>query len=134
MSNSNFTNQGRLNATISAILETRTGTNETTGEVYTYLVVEATAQGCAKPIKENIFVNKFNELARIAVGASIDIVYSKNVTTGKISSTVFLGNKYAGIADKMSAAGCSEEAITVAKTSAMDAVKARQAARANAAK
>lgn len=129
MANTNFTSEGRLNATITAILDTKTGVNTSTGEVYEYLIVEATAQGLAKPIKENVFVNKFNPKDSIKVGASIDIVTSRNVTTGKLNTTVFMGSKYASFADKLAAAGATAEVVAAGKSQAADAIRARMAAR-----
>lgn len=128
--NPNFTSEGRLNATITAILDTKTGVNTSTGEVYEYLIVEAQAAGLARPIKENVFVNKFNPKDSIVVGASIDILTSKNITTGKVNTTVFLGNKYASFAEKLAAAGCSAETVKAGSTQAADAIRARMAARA----
>ena len=127
--NQNFTSEGRLRATITAILETVNGVNTQTGEAYTYVIVECTSKECAQPIKRNIFIDKFNPLADIKVGAAIDIVTSKNVTTGKINQRVFLGNKYATNEDVLRASGCTADVVAAGKTQAADAIRARMAAR-----
>jgi hypothetical protein len=136
MSNPNFQSEGRLRATINSIIDTVEGVNEKTGEVFTYLVVDATTSE-GTPIKYNIFIDKFNSKEDIKAGAAFDIVYSTNVTTGKVNGRAFMASKYASTAQMLKEAGASATVIEAGKQqarSAMEAVRARQAARANAAK
>ena len=136
MSNPNFQTESRLRATINAIIDTVEGVNEKTGEVFTYLVVDATtAKGTA--IKYNIFIDKFNSKENIVPGANFDIVYSTNITTGKVSGKAFMASKYASTAQMLEESGASATVIEAGRkqaVSAMDAVRARQQARANAVK
>lgn len=125
----NWIETGRLRATITETLAPVTGTNESTGEVYTYIPVICTAPSVDGPMYENIFISEFNKAESIVKGGNIDIVYSRNTVTGKNSSTTFVGSKYASIAAKMSAAGCAVEIIAEAKQSAADRIRAKRDAR-----
>jgi hypothetical protein len=117
-------------------MDTVEGVNEDSGEVFTYVVVDATTTK-GTPIKYNIFVDKFNEKEKIVAGATFDIVYSTNVTTGKVNGRAFMASKYASTAQMLEESGASATVIEAGKAqakSAMDAVRARQAARNNAVK
>jgi hypothetical protein len=128
----NWIETGRLRATIIDTLAPVTGTNEATGEVYTYVPVVCTAPTVDGPMYENIFINEFNKAESIVKGANIDIVFSRNTVSGKNNSTTFMASKYASIAAKMTAAGCSTEVIAEAKQSAADRIRAKRDARKNA--
>ena len=134
--NPNFRTDSRLRATITEILEKVNGVNEDTGEAYIYFVVGAKTEK-GTDIKENIFVDKFNDESRIAVGNVFDVVYSTNLTTGKVKGKCFMASKYASTAQKLQESGASADVVEAGKQqarSAMDAVRARQAARAGAVK
>jgi hypothetical protein len=133
MANSNFTRVGTLRATISEILEKVNGVNEDTGETYTYVRVKAYPPNSTEYVEENIFVDQFNKLEDIKVGNVIDLVTSQNNTTGKIGYKVFMASGKLTRARILELSGASADVVAQGKqqaVSAMDAVRARQQARA----
>jgi hypothetical protein len=137
MANSNFTRVGTLRATISEIATPVNGVNETTGETYTYVRVKAYPSNSTEYVEENIFIDQFNKLEDIKIGAVIDLVTSQNNTTGKIGYKVFMASNKLTREQILKLSGASAEVVAQGKqqaVSAMDAVRARKAARENAVK
>jgi len=119
-----FNKIGRVDCKITKVLSAApvTGVNQTTGEVWSYLRVELQDTTSTDTKITNVFINQFNPIEKIVVGAHVDIVVSKDTTTGKINYAYFIGSNKLTNAKILKLAGADEATIDEGRKQARTAL------------
>ena len=127
-----FNKIGKVTYKITEILSEKPveGVNKTTGEVWSYLRVKLQEATTGKTDTTNIFINQFNSLKDIVVGAPVNILASQDKTTGKINYTPFIATNKLTRAEFLAIAGADEKVIAEGQKQAKSALANALAARA----